>query len=226
MRGNLVELASLGIASEPTLRRWIDEKPEDTAWIIKRGTGKGDPYDIDLEGALDAWKSDQDKKADEDRARSASLKQLSLDMGLSEAAKASDHAISFKEQQALLEIEVTAIKLGKLRGDLVPVAGVQAAIGDMFIAMSQRGASFSGRLAKKIDLSREQLNAIDALIRQDQALLADDLERMDYAGATGTDDPADPAISDGQASDSEPSTPVAARRVVKGLAVGRKIPAL
>ena len=225
MRGNLVELASLGIASEPTLRRWLDDKPEDTAWIIKRGTGKGDPYEIDLEGALDEWKSDQEKKADGDRARSASLKQLSLDMGLSEAAKASDNSISFKEQQALLEIEVTAIKLGKLRGDLVPVAVVQAAIGDMFIAISQRGSSFSGRLAKKIDLTREQLNAIDAMMRQDHVLLADELERMDYAAATEGDSD-DPAIPDGAAGDIEPSPSAAARRVAKSLGVGGKIPAL
>jgi len=174
MRGNLADLAATGLASEPTLRKWIQAQP-DQPWIIKRGSN-GDAYEIDIAGAIEAWKAEEQRKTDEARQRADSLRQLGLDLGLGDNADAGMVGLSIAERKALLEEEFVAIKLAEKRGELIKFAEVEAAVGDILTKFRQRGATFAARLAKRVDLTRDQITAIERLALADQAELADLME--------------------------------------------------
>lgn len=185
MRGNLADLAATGLASEPTLRKWIAAEP-DQPWILKRGSN-GDAYEIDLAGAAKAFRTREAAKAEEARRRADDLRQFGLELGLS-GGEESTAEISIAERKQLLEEELVAIKLARLRGELVPYAEVQSAIGDVLVKVGQRMRTFSGRLAKKIDLTREQIAAIDRLMEADRGELADQMEKAEKRiGERGSD---------------------------------------
>lgn len=198
MHGNLADLAATGLASEPTLRKWIQAQP-DQAWIIKRGSN-GDAYEIDIPEAIAAWKAEEARKTEEARRRADDLKQLGLDLGLGEVAQ---EAVGFSiaERKALLEEELVAIKLAEKRRELIRVAEVEAAIGDALTRFRQKGQTFAARLAKRIDLTRDQITAIDRLVLSDQAELADMMENWGSDLGDGGDDPTatveDTALSNG-----------------------------
>lgn len=197
MRGNLTDLAATGLASEPTLRKWISAQP-DQAWIIKRGSN-GDAYEIDIPAAIAAWKAEEARKTEEARRRAEDLKQLGLDLGLSEPDQ---EAVGFSlaERKALLEEELVAIKLAEKRGELIRLVDVEATIGDVLTKFRQRGQSFAARLAKKIDLTRDQLTAIERLSLADQDELADMLENWGSHLGDGNSDAAAP-VEDSAAPD-------------------------
>lgn len=184
MHGNLADLAATGLASEPTLRKWIQAQP-DQDWIIKRGSN-GDAYEIDIPGAIAAWKAEEARKTEEARKRAEDLRQFGLDLGLSEPAQEAV-GYSVAERKALLEEELVAIKLAEKRGELIRVAEVEATIGDVLTKFRQRGQTFAARLAKRIDLTRDQITAIDRLCLSDQAELADMLENWGKNLGDGSD---------------------------------------
>lgn len=196
MHGNLADLAATGLASEPTLRKWIQSQP-DQPWIVKRGSN-GDAYEIDIAGAIDAWKAEEARKTDEARQRAADLRQFGLDLGLGETTQAV--GLSIAERKSLLEEELVAIKLAALRGELIKLAEVEATIGDVLTKFRQKGQTFAARLAKRIDLTRDQITAIDRLMLSDQLELANMLENWGSdLGDVGDDTSAeveDTAISD------------------------------
>lgn len=187
MRGNLADLAATGLASEPTLRKWINAQP-DQPWIIKRGTN-GDAYEIDIHGAVAAWQAEQDRKAEEARQRAADIRQISLNLNIGIAAQP-QAGLSIQERKALLEEELVATKLMEKRGELVPFAEVLGAIGDIISRFQQRQATFAARLAKKIDLTRAQLTAIEQLMHDDQVWLAAMMEKGSNEIGDGAHDPA------------------------------------
>ena len=80
MLGNLADLVATGIASEPTLRKWLKDQ-HDCDWIKKRGSN-GDAYELDLPAAIAAWRLKEQEKAAADRLKSEALGQMALDMGL------------------------------------------------------------------------------------------------------------------------------------------------
>ncbi|MEA3033689.1 MAG: hypothetical protein QOH86_1705 [Sphingomonadales bacterium] len=186
MRGNLADLAATGLASEPTLRRWIAAEP-DQPWIIKRGSN-GDAYEIDLVEAAKAFRAREEARMEAARRRAEEINQLGLDLGLSGNAEEAI-GLSIAERRQLLEEEMVALKLGKARGELVSLAEAKAAFGDVLVKFGQRLDSFSARLAKKVDLERHQIGAIDRQIASDRSELADMMERMELGGdgATGGD---------------------------------------
>ncbi|HEV7658821.1 MAG TPA: hypothetical protein VGO55_03145 [Allosphingosinicella sp.] len=175
MRGNLADLAATGLASEPTLRKWIAAEP-DQPWIIKRGSN-GDAYEIQLEEAAAAFRAREDAKAQEARQRADQIKQLGLDLGLG-GDEDGPVGLSIAERKQLLEEELVAIRIAKERRELVPRASVEAAFGDVLVRFRQRGTTFAARLAKKVDLTREQITAIDRLALADQAELARMMENL------------------------------------------------
>jgi hypothetical protein len=194
MLGNLSDLAATGLASENTLRKWIAAEP-DQAWILKRGSN-GDAYEIDIEQAAQAYLAREEAKRQEARDRAQALRQLGFNLGLG-AADESQSAVelSIAERRQLLEEEVVAIKLARLRGELVPFASVQGALGDVLVKFQQLGRTFSARLAKKTDFSRDQLAAIDRLMEADHTTLADLMEKMEDEIGDGGDSLADPAAA-------------------------------
>lgn len=176
MRGNLSDLAATGIASEPTLRKWIAAEP-DQPWILKRGKN-GDAYEIDLAGAVAAFQENEEARTQAARERADSIRQFGLELGL---GGREEHAVglSIAERKQLLEEELVAIKIAKERRELVERASVAAAFGDVLVKFRQRGDTFAARVAKKVDLSREQITAIESLVRADQVELARLMEQMD-----------------------------------------------
>jgi hypothetical protein len=172
MLGNLADLAATGLASEPTLRKWLRELP-DCDWLKKRGSN-GDAYEIDIPAAIAAWKSKEAEKAEIDRQKSEDLRQMGLDFGLQMPAQ--DVGLSIADRKQLIDEEVSAMKLGRLRKELVPVASVEAIIGDILLRDAQRRGTFGARLAKKIDLNRQQLMVIEELIATDQAWFVEQME--------------------------------------------------
>lgn len=198
MRGNLADLAATGLASEPTLRSWIKAEP-DQSWIIKRGSN-GDAYELDLEGAIAAFKARQEAEAAAARDRAESLRQLGLDLGLGGSAEdLSAVGLSIAERRQLLEEEVVAIKLSKLRGELVPYASAIAAFGDVLARFRQARQTFTARLAKRADFTREQLAAIERQLESDDTKLAEMLgkagEELKVGDGSTVDGDADPAAA-------------------------------
>jgi hypothetical protein len=183
MHGNLADLAATGLASEPTLRRWIAAQP-DQPWILKRGSN-GDAYEIDIPGAVEAFRAAEEAKSEEARNRADSIRQLALELGITGPAGEDAVALSIAERRQLLEEELVAIKLSKMRRELVAFAEVQAAVGDVLVKFRQRLRSFSARVAKRVDLTREQIAAIDRLLESDLTDLADDMEKMEKGFGDG-----------------------------------------
>ena len=187
MRGNLADLAATGLASEPTIRKWIGAQP-DQDWIIKRGSN-GDAYEIDIPGAIRAWRAEEDRKAEEARKRAEDIRQIGLDLGVGVIAQPMA-GLSIAERKQLIEEEYAATRLAEKRRELVPFAEVIAAIGDILGRFQQRQATFAARLAKKIDLTRDQLTAIERLMHDDQVQLAALMEKWSKEVGDGDDDPA------------------------------------
>jgi hypothetical protein len=173
----MLDLASTGIASVPTLRAWLKSK-EDEPWLIKVGS-KGDAYEIDIPAAVEAFRAHEEHLAQAARDRAESIRQIALDLGINAPADDVSAALSIAERRQLLEEEVVAMKLARLRGELVSFISVQSALGDVFEKFRQRGVTFGARLAKKIDLSRDQITAIDRLMQSDLADLAASLEKLE-----------------------------------------------
>lgn len=189
--GKLSDLAAMGFASEPTLRKWLTAEP-DQPWILKRGKN-GDAYELDLVGAHQAWVTKEESAAQAARDRTASLQQLAMDLNITSRSQPPGLELSIAERRQLLEEEIVAMKLSKLRGELVDRLGVEVAIGDMLVMFRQRLQTFGGRLAKKMDFSREQLAAIERQMTVDLATLADALERMELGSGDDGDSGADTA---------------------------------
>jgi hypothetical protein len=188
VRGNLSDLAATGIASEPTLRKWIAAEP-DQPWILKRGSN-GDAYEIDLVEAAKAYQAREEAKVEEARQRAEQIRQLGFDLGLGDNLRGDEPVgLSLAERKQLLEEEYAALKLGKARGELVSLASAKAAFGEVLVKFGQTLDTFSARLAKKVDLDRHQLAAIDRQIEHDRTQLADMMEKMELgdSGADGGD---------------------------------------
>ena len=177
MRGNLADLAKLGLASEPTLAEWLKALPSDTEWIFKRATTKGDPWDIDLEAAIKAWQERKDQETQAARDRSDLLNQFALDLGLNVRPEV-DFGVSIAERKAMLEEEVLAIKLAEKRGELIRKRDVESAAAD---ALSKNRSSFEGlsaELAMKLDLDRQQIAIVEKAVAIRLHSFADEMEKL------------------------------------------------
>lgn len=190
MIGSLQELASLpGMPSEPTVRKLIAKHADFP--ILKRGTN-GDAYEIDLGEAASFILGLRQKEEAEARSRAEEVRQFGLDLLGPDAVAldASQVGLTGKERRELLEEEVAAIKLAEKRRELVRKASVEAAIAAFMVWLGQRQASFSARLAKRADVPREVLHAVDKLIEADRAEIAAKMEAMKDAG----DQDGDPSV--------------------------------
>ena len=184
MRGNLADLAATGIASEPTLRKWIQAEP-DQPWIIKRGKN-GDAYEIDIAGAVAAFQANERARLDAARERSGAIRQFAMDLGLG-GGDDDTAELSIAERRQLLEEEFVANKLARFRDELVSYEEACAAFGDVLVKFQQQSRTFMARLAKRTDLTREQIATGERLIEADLAALAEWMEKMEVSsGNVGT----------------------------------------
>lgn len=187
MIGSLAELASLpGMPSEPTIRKLI-EKHSDFP-ILKRGKN-GDAYEFDLGVAAQFILGLREKENEEARSRAEEVRQFGLDLLGPDAVAldASQVGLSAKERKDLLEEELVAIKLAKERRELVRKVSVEAALAEFLIWLGQRQSNFSARLAKRADVPRDVLLAVDRLMEADRAEIAARMEQMKDAGDVSDD---------------------------------------
>lgn len=216
MRGNLADLAATGLASEPTLRKWIAAEP-DQAWIIKRGSN-GDAYEIDIEGAVIAFREKEERAAQVARDRADQIKQFALELGIGGADQEQGAPLSIAERKQLLEEELVAIKLAEKRGELVSFASAVGAFGDVLVRFRQLGQTFAARMAKKLDLTRDQIAAIELQVEADlgtlsrwmegmEADLGDGGDLLDRTGSAAAVE--NPAVEDGLGCGPKPSAPAA-----------------
>ena len=188
--GSLGDLAAVpGMPSEPTLRKLIKDNPDFP--VVSQGTN-GVAYEIDIELAVRWIQGRQEAERDAARANAAKVKQFALELlGSDAAAQESDVGLSASERTALLQEELIAIKVAERRGQLIRKESVAEGIGALLVMHRERGRSFAARLAKRIDLPREVMVAIDALMEADQKELADRMERIteqaDVTSETGSD---------------------------------------
>lgn len=184
MRGKLADLAATGIASEPSLRKWIEQQP-DQPWIIKRGS-RGDAYEIDIPGAVKAWQEKEELAAQVARDRVTQIKQLALDLGIASGDQEPTAELSILERRQLLEEELVAMKLAERRGELISFVAASAALGEVLIRVRELGETLAARISKKVDLSREQIAAIDSQMERDHAKLADWMAKAEDQLGDGT----------------------------------------
>lgn len=175
MIGNLGDLAELGIASEPTLTAWIKSEP-DQPWILRRGS-KGVDYEIDLEGAVQAWRAKEDAKTQAAKQKSDALRQFGLDLGLN-GCEDDQAGISIQERNLLLEEEMNLIKLMKLRGELILKSDVLAAASQEINLNRNSWESLPAELALKLDLSRDQIQIIENMVATRLHRHASEMEKL------------------------------------------------
>lgn len=176
MIGNLGDLAALpSMPSEPTLTSWIKGEP-DQFWILRRGS-KGVEYEIDLEGAVEAWRGQEAAKTQAARDKADQLRQFGLDLGLN-GCEDSRTGISLQDRNLLLEEEITVIKLSKLRGELISKAEVQAAATEVINENRALWESLGAELALKLDLDREQIAVVETIVATRLHRHADKMEKL------------------------------------------------
>lgn len=188
----LGQLASIpGMPSEPTLRKVIEENPDFP--LLSRGRN-GVAYEMDLAAAIGFIKGLDAKRDDERRARADEVKQFGLALLGEDAASDLDRAgMSAAERKALLEGELFAIRLGKERGEFVRKASMEVAVSAVFQMLNAKMRTLSGRLSKRMDLSRDQIAVIDQMTARDLIELAEKFEEMGN-GDAASDISGDPAV--------------------------------
>lgn len=181
MIGSLGELATMaGMPSEVTLRKMIAEHADFP--IISRGKN-GVSYEIDLAAAAAFVVGIRSKEEEIARSRAEEVRQLGFDLlGPDAAVREEQIGLTAAERKALLEEELAAIKVAERRGELVRKASMEEALGAALVWFAERGRSFSARLAKRVEVSREVITAIDALIAADQRELANRMGRISDRG--------------------------------------------
>lgn len=193
--GNLSELANLhpDMPSEPTIKKLIDENPDFP--IITRGD-RGVPWEIDLAAAALFIRELRRRDEEAARARAAEVRQFGFELlGPDAAAAQPDRPeLTAKDQQALIEAEIAAIKLGQLRGEFVRRAEVETSLGQLAALMQQRFLTLPDRLAKSVTIARDVQARLHRIVEADLGWVADQLEKLSDAVST---DQADPALRDG-----------------------------
>ncbi len=146
--------------------------------VLARGKN-GVAYEFDLAAAALFVRGIREREEQIARARSEEVRQFGLQLlGEDSAATQEQIGLSPSERKALLEEELIAIKVAERRGDLIRKSSVEEALGTLLIWFQGQGKSFTARLAKRHDVPRDLLVAIDAMIEQDQRELADRMERI------------------------------------------------
>lgn len=185
--GSLFELAELpDMPSEPKLRQLI--RDYDDFPIIKRGTN-GSAYEIDLREGRAFVLGLKEASLEKERERLSAIDQFRLELlGDDAAAGTKDgEGLTARERADLLEEEIKAIKLGQLRAELVKVEDVDQRFADFAVRLVEQMTSFSARLTKRVDVSRQIVAAIDQQMDADRRGLAKFMAEMERAAEVETE---------------------------------------
>ena len=186
LTGNLGDFAQIGLASQPTLKAWIDKQPDDTAWLRKRGKN-GDAYEIEFSGAVAAWQAKQAEENEDAKAREDQRKQFALELGLDFSANAAP-GLSMAEQNQMVQAELTATRAAILRKEYVKVSSVSAALGDVLIINTTSWEGFAIHIGRLLDLDRVGMNIVMAQVDKRLHAFADRLQNLEFLdGHDGAD---------------------------------------
>lgn len=175
----LEEFAKLdGIPGRDTLRRLIKENEDFPA---KTGSN-GVAYEIDLAAGIEWFRAREARREAELAERAEAARQLALDMLGEAAATDIDRGKSSSERKKLLEEEFYAIKVGEKRRELIRKDSIEAAIADVIAKDVRARSTFMARLGKRVELTRDQIAAGEAMIAADSRAFADALERLTSEG--------------------------------------------
>jgi len=194
--GTLGELAAMpGMPSEPTLKKLLAE--HDDFPVLKRGD-RGVGYEFDLGASFQFVRDLQAREEEAARERASQVRQFALGLlGGQSLSTPTEVGLSAAERKAVLEEELFAIKVATQRGQLIDKASVEQALSAFLVKMDQQRRSFTGRLTKRAEFTREQLAAIEAVMTSDQLALAQDMERLaDQANIATAEDGEDDASTD------------------------------
>lgn len=171
----LEEFAKIeGVPGRDTLRRLIRDNPDFPASVGKNGVA----YAVDVEAGIRWLQEREARRAAEEAERSEAARELAL--GLLGEASATNLATSNSaaERKAILEEEFYAIKVAEKRRELIRKADVEAAIADVIVADVRQRATFMARLARRVELTREQIVAGEAIMDADRKKFAAALENL------------------------------------------------
>lgn len=174
-RASLEDFASIpGVPSERTLRKIIKDNPDFPT--VKAGRS-GVAYEIPVTQALAWLKERAEREEAAKRAHAEDIRQHALDfLGRDAATAVEQQGLSTDERLKLLQEEIAACKVRQMRGELIRKDSVEAALANLLVASRRQGETFAARLSKRVDLPRDVMVQIDALMEQDLKALAADLE--------------------------------------------------
>jgi len=176
--GSLGDLASMaGMPSEPTLRKLIAE--HDDFPILSRGTN-GKSYEIDLAAAHLFVRRIEEREAEERRRHREMVGQLSMELLGEDSLGGASAVVDLTpaERVQLMQEELLRIKVAQQRGELVKAGEVEAHLAEVLVAFRENGRGFSGKCAKRLTFSREQMAVIDSVMNAMLKDLADRMERL------------------------------------------------
>lgn len=160
---NLGEMARLAGVSEPTLRRWVQEKCP----VEERGAN-GVAYKFDPD-AVKAWRAARDR--DEADAESERQRQIVERQGeMFAGQKMAPEGFDIERHKAAIQLEREAITLSRLKGGLIEADEVRRTAEAMFGIMRQRLLAFVPNLTRASGLTPDQQQEGDKQVR---ALLED-----------------------------------------------------
>lgn len=175
---NLEQTAAAFGVSLPTVRGWIRLGMP----VVKEGTN-GAAYEIDP-SAVTAWLRQREdaERAARQEVEAASA-QVTLFLGGDVAAgKPASEPLSIEEKFKLVQMEQLITKLRRDKGELVPLADVQAVWSRVLIEARAQLTGLPDRLAKHGDMTREQRTLIEQSVNDTLEALADGLEGFDVPG--------------------------------------------
>jgi hypothetical protein len=174
---SLGEFAGLVGVSVPTLRSRLADAPDGV--ILSRGKN-GESYKIDPRAGVAWWKSLAAAAEAERNERIEKIQSLQLELLGDDTALGSHEidGLTPAEQNAQLAAELTALKLGRERGELVRASDVEAAAGSFMMVIKDRYTTMVDRLRKRVDLSEDIAATLDKLVQRDLHDLADAAARL------------------------------------------------
>lgn len=175
----LDQTAKLLKVSIPTLKRWIDLGLP----VLKLGTN-GEAYEIDGETAV-AWvaeRREQQRQAQD--ALDEEIEQLSLALGGGSAPTPEDGSrkLSVDERLKLVTLETATMKLAREKRELVPVFEVREVWSRLLLEARTQLLALPDRLAKHVDMSREQRTLVEQNVAEVLNALADGVKGLDVPG--------------------------------------------
>lgn len=183
---SLAEFSAIpGAPSEPTLRKLIAENADFP--VVKVGKN-GSAYEIRVVPALQWLRAKNERETAAKRRHADEVRQVAMAfLGEDADSEAHEHGLSAEDKLKLLQAELAATKLRTMRGELIRKSSIEEALANLIVTDRRRRETFGARLAKRVDLTREQIAQIDALMEFDLRSFAADMETIADCGTESDD---------------------------------------